>query len=70
MAIGKFAMDSNSALGTEEANTENEDLNANAVSELNANGESEATPSPSNQGATSSARSQRKLGLVGMKRMG
>jgi len=48
MATGKFAKDSNFALGTEEANTKNEDLNANAVSELNANGESEATPSLSN----------------------
>ena len=65
MATGKFAKDSNSALGTEEANTENEDLNANVVSELNANGESEATPSPSNQGATSSASKPKKARIGG-----
>ncbi|XP_066320650.1 uncharacterized protein [Miscanthus floridulus] len=65
MATGKFAKDSNSALGTEEANTENEDLNANTVSELNANGESEATPSPSNQAATSSASKPKKARIGG-----
>ena len=65
MATWKFAKDSNSALDTEEANTENEDLTANVVSELNANGESEATPSPSNQGATSSASKPKKARIGG-----
>ncbi|XP_066344350.1 uncharacterized protein [Miscanthus floridulus] len=65
MATGKFAKDSNSALCTKEANTENEDLNANAMSELNANGESGATPSPSNQGATSSASKPKKPRIGG-----
>lgn len=65
MATGKFAKDSNSALGTEEADTENEKLNSNDVSELNENGESQTTPSPSNQGATSSVRPPKKARIGG-----
>jgi hypothetical protein len=34
MATEKFAKNLNSALGTEEANTKNEDLNANDVNEF------------------------------------
>ncbi|CAD6339846.1 unnamed protein product [Miscanthus lutarioriparius] len=68
MATGRFAEDSNSALGTEDANNENEDMAANVGgemngqggSEMNANGESDATTLPTNHGATSSGSKTKK----------
>jgi len=68
MATGRFAKDSNFALGTEDANNENEDMAANVGgemngqggSEMNANGESDATTLPTNHGATSSGSKTKK----------
>ena len=68
MDTGRFAKDSNFALGTEDANNENEDMAANiggemigqGGSEMNANGESDATTLPTNHGATSSGSKTKK----------
>lgn len=61
MATGKFAKDSNSALGTEDVDNESGgEMNGNGVSEMNGNGESDATGSPTNHGATSSASKAKK----------
>jgi hypothetical protein len=73
MATGRFAKDSNFALGTKDANNENEDMAANVGgemngqggSEMNANGESDATTLPTNHGATSSG-SKTKKAKVGV----
>jgi hypothetical protein len=72
MATGRFAKDSNFALGTEDANNENEDMAANVGgemngqggSEMNANGESDATTLPTNHGLHHRAARQRKQKLV------